>query len=116
MCHAWNPQYEKRYHQLALALGRSKLFLRPDATICWNYVYNGRGSVREAVAMTAQARYLHQYCDFDKGHQLALWRRSQMRGAVDFRRLVNECVLETSKSKRFPTTWPWMLKNKKQKK
>jgi hypothetical protein len=65
----------------------------------------------------AQAEYLHKYCNFILGKKIAkntLRRMKKEKGKHfilprnEWLKLINDCVLSTTKSKMFPDKWPWL--------
>jgi hypothetical protein len=108
-----------RRNYLSRKLTESGLFLRTDSDLCWDYILYGDeatvSSVGKIVLHMTTARYLHEYCNFQAGYEIAQRTSAQnARMGKDPLRyqqwldLVNSCVLSTSKTWMFPRIWPWL--------
>lgn len=106
---------EDRRSQLINALGELELTLRDDSFICHDYIENGERAnipnVHNIVQKMAQARYLHQYCNFKLGYQIAhgvmRYNGSHFPQQKWFE-VVSRCVLLTTVDGKFPSEWPWL--------
>ena len=88
---------------------------RPDSTLCNDWVKRGKGgknrNLEELIHRMCEAKYLHNYCNFPLGYRFAQASR-QHRGhnfpQQEWFQVIKQCVLSTTKTGVFPTTWPWL--------
>jgi len=116
-----NEEQQNRFHQLKTNLASKGLELRQDSDLCWDYVLCGEKAknLKDPVLIAqrmAEAEYLHKYCDYQRGYNIAQniakKRRIQKLPALarqDWLELINEMVLVyTTILGTYPEVWPWM--------
>jgi hypothetical protein len=106
---------ESRLRLLAVhqKLAEEKMDVRLDSQLLWDYVYNGEkaaiSSIDSIILRLKKAKYLHEYCNFDLGYQIA---KNSTGGRIlartDWLSLVRKCVLSTTALRAYPREWPWM--------
>jgi hypothetical protein len=114
-----NAVQMSRLNYLSRKLTENGLVLRKDSDLCWDYILYGDeasvSSVKQIVLHMATARYLHEYCNFQAGYDIA--QRTSVQNArmgkdplryQEWLNLVNNSVLTTSKTCMFPRIWPWL--------
>lgn len=86
--------------------------IRDDSNLCWDYIFHGNNALTpsEIVLKMKKAKYLHEYCNFDLGFQIAKNTKIGILNKDDWLALVRRCVLLTTDIKRYPQTWPWELR------
>ena len=99
---------------LRLALHKRSIAWRNDSLLCRNFVTNNRPSydLETTVRKMEQARYLHEYCNFELGREIAANTAGENRDEYEHQEwldLVKRCVLATTRYKSFPIVWPWVL-------
>lgn len=102
-----------RRAQLQAALNRVGMPFNENNEIFQQFVFRGVGAlyldVDEIARIAAEDRYLHEYCDYAKGLDLA---RDQSRGVKlardQWNRRVRSAVMQLKGIKAFPKPWPWI--------
>lgn len=100
---------EDRRQQLEEALYRAGVELREDSVMCDKYL-EGTASLREVVDHMCEAKYLHEYCNFPLGFQLALGVLRYNGHKFEQQRwfeVIRRSVLFVSGEDSFPNPWPW---------
>lgn len=114
-----NEEQKHRFLVLETSLKDIGLSLRDDSDLCWNFIlYGNQASVSDVdmiTQMMAKAEYLHKYCDFQLGYNIAqnIAKKRAKSGQPpalqhQWVELVNSCVLQTTDLNAFPYTWPWL--------
>ena len=103
---------DQRRSQLLHALRNVGVEPRQDSYLCKAWVETGAGNLESVVQAMCEAKYLHEYCNFRLGYNLA-------RGALKYHgsklpqpqwlQLVRNCVLKTTSTEAFPLSWPWQV-------
>jgi hypothetical protein len=105
----------QRRRNLLLALDQMGIQFREDSIVCKSWIQHGKGgrcpNLDTVVLLMCQAKYLHEYCNFDLGYEFAM-------GAVRHNghrfprhvwyHVLRQCVLSTTTSRCFPYVWPWL--------
>jgi hypothetical protein len=84
---------------------------------CRQYVYLGSEALynqpMEIMEILAQNRFLHEYCDYERGLFLAQRQYENIRLPRDqWVYHVRRCVLQCAGYKKFPDEWPWIQQGK----
>jgi hypothetical protein len=103
-----------REQTLRLVLHQRSMQWREDSLLCRNFVTNNKPSfdLETTVRKMEQARFLHEYCNFEIGRQIAINTAGKNRDQYNHQMwldLVKRCVLATTRYKSFPIVWPWAL-------
>lgn len=103
-----------RYQTLARYLDDNMMQYRSDSAVVKAYIHGYDITLDQVLRHLQVARYLHTYCDFQTGRQMAYaFVRASNTHRIpkkDWRRLVNRCVMLTTTSAfQFPSPWPWEL-------
>lgn len=101
-------EQKERYVILQEALTKNFLNLRLDSDVCLDYILYNKRNLSEIIHLVAKGKYLHEYCDFKTGFEVAQKLRSQQMKKQDFLNLLESCVLNTTDSKQYPNQWPWI--------
>jgi hypothetical protein len=103
-----------RYYFLSNALERVGVILRDDSIVCADFIDKGFdadvGNLADVIRLMCEAKYLHEYCNYALGYQMALgvlkYNGSRYPQKQWFE-VVRRCVLLTCGDGRFPSRWPW---------
>lgn len=103
-----------RYRAIEKELKVASLCFRPDSELCWDFVFHGDRarvpSVPNIVIKMKKAKYLHEYCNFELGYEIA---RNTAADAYkklpkeEWLALLRRSVLLTTQQRRYPEVWPW---------
>lgn len=102
-----------RATELRLALQAKGLIARTDSDLFWDFVFHAEAArvntIPEIVLMMQKARYLHEYCNFQLGYEIATnsLPKTHFLARTDWLALLRKCVLLTTKLKHYPSIWPW---------
>lgn len=104
-----------REEELQVALSELGLTLREDSTLCRNYIeYGDKADISNVDLIAhrmAETRYLHEYCNFNLGYNLARGVIRYLNGPMpppQWQETIRQCVLLTSNAGEFPPSWPWL--------
>lgn len=97
---------QDRLNRLREHLWRRGLPLRPDSRFCQKYLQTGTPPINVVTQRVAEALYLHEYCDYERGTRLALTLQAQ-RPDVPMWRLIQAGTLAHTTYGSFPPVWPW---------
>ena len=110
---------EERKEELVALLRKNGLEWRDDSSLCRLYMLLGGSTLfndpKQIAHKMAEARYLHNYCNFELGRRIAMNTRDarEAQGGKKYNRqqflnLLRRCVLLTTSLDRFPWKWPWL--------
>jgi hypothetical protein len=109
------PEQQTRYLEIQQLLESRNIKMRNDSDLCWDYIFHNTqariADPQEIARMMEKAKYLHEYCNFELGYQIAQ-NTIQRTGKVhkeSWLALLRKCVLMTTDLKRYPKEWPWTL-------
>jgi len=107
-------EQKSRKVELATLLNDQNIDIRNDSDLCWDYIFHAdRARIPDPeriVRMMQKAKYLHEYCNFQLGYELAQneTRETGKLHKENWLALLRKCVLATTKLKGYPETWPWI--------
>lgn len=116
-----DKQYE-RFKILKRFMKKEGIYIRRDSDVCWDYILFGDDAKflkdpSKIAKKMAEAEYLHKYCDFQLGYDIAqdLAKNRAKEGQPPWSRQewleqINTAVLNTTELKAFPKQWPWQEK------
>jgi hypothetical protein len=116
-------EQEQRFAQLSDALKLVGLVVRQDSELCWDFIlYGDEAKVTTDVAdisqRMAKAEYLHKYCDFQLGYEIAqntakkrVKSGQPLLPQQHWFQCINECVLQTTLLGTYPDVWPWLMED-----
>ena len=114
-------EQEERFARLSDAMQLVGLVIRQDSELCWDYILYGdkaklTNDVGDISQRMAKAEYLHKYCDFQLGYDIAqnLAKKRAKGGQPPLPQqhwfqCINECVLQTTLLGEYPDVWPWLM-------
>lgn len=112
---------KERHTLLETAMSAVGLEIRKDSDLSWDYIlYGDKAKVSKDVTdistRMAQAEYLHKYCEFQLGYDvaqaIAKKRNKTGQPALPYQQwllCINECVLQTTLTGVYPERWPWLM-------
>lgn len=103
-----NAEQNANFLELDFFLKKHNMNIRLDSELCLNYILFKNGNLNDILLNLQKARFLHEYCDFTRGYNLAL----QIKGVQKLPKkqwlnLINNCVLQSNGITAFPAMWPW---------
>jgi hypothetical protein len=107
-----DERQQERFNVLEKALAEAQLGMRYDSDLFWDYVFHGDRAriscVATIVLKMKKAKYLHQYCNFSLGYEIAKNSIATV-PKQEWLSFVRRCVLSTTTLQAYPSQWPWEL-------
>lgn len=98
---------KSRRDELSKRLAAAGIPMREDSALIREHVFFGSKTPETIVQKLCEARYLHEYCDFHAGYQLAKNSAAGHMPRTQWLEHVQHCVLAQTKTGVFPDKWPW---------
>ena len=106
---------ERRKLTMMSTLSYWGLEYRTDSVLIEDWIIKGKGgrckSLFELIRHLCEAKYLHEFCNFDLGYHYALGAlrlRQRKFEQNEWFRIIRLSVLLTTRTGVFPETWPWL--------